>query len=193
MVIAVLALAAGCAGFALPRSATLEALAPMPLAKLVPGRFELELQAPGLTGTFDAVCAVAGEEVRLQLFPDVGGKLLDMRASAAAVIADVAGTRYEAAAPFLDARPHLALALAAALAELAAPVRPGRVLGERTVGGAPELLLLPALGAGEVRAMVGSDGAIAVYRIRLGGLSFALHADGRLEGRGFAGHFAAAR
>jgi hypothetical protein len=190
---ALLVLAAACAGFGPPRAETLAALAPMPLAALVPGRFELELEAPGLTGTFDAVGAVVGEGVRLQLFPDVGGKLLDVQASAAAVTADVAGHRYEATAPLDGARPHVALVLAAAVAELAAPLGSDRVLGERVVAGGVELRLRPALGAGEVRAEVGSDGVLSAYRVRLGGVQFALHADGRLVGSGFAGRFIAPR
>lgn len=190
---ALLVLAAGCAGFVPPRAETLAALAPMPLAALVPGRFELELEAPGLTGTFDAVTAVAGEVVRLQLFPDVGGKLLDVQASPVAVIADVAGHRYEAAAPLDTARPHVALVLAVAVAELAAPLGPDRVLGERAVAGGVELRLRPALGAGEVLAAVGSDAAISALRVRLGGVQFLLYADGRLVGSGFSGRLIAAR
>ncbi|MCU0867607.1 MAG: hypothetical protein MUC36_27815 [Planctomycetes bacterium] len=179
---------AGCAGFGPPQAATLQRLRPMALAALVPGRFEVELDTPGLTGTFDAIAAVVDHRLRLQLFPDVGGKVLDVEFDGSGVWAEMPGASYAAAAPLDRAEPHLALVLAMVLAELLAPVEPPRVRGERPVGnGGRQLDLRPALGSGTVRATLGADGAIEAYAFELGWLSFTLAADGTLAGRGVRG------
>jgi hypothetical protein len=191
----VAAFAGGCAAWSPPRAATLASLAslaPMPLASLVPGQFELELRSPGLSGTFDAVCAIDGDGLRLQLFPDVGGKVLDVVVGNDTITADLAGTPYVARAPLHRAAPHPALLLAAVVAELAAPIVPARVRGEREAHGGIELDLAPALGGGAVRATLTPGGVVAAYSIELAGMSFVLHADGRLRGAGFAGHLAGA-
>ncbi len=164
----------------------------MPLAALVPGQFELELRSPGLSGVFDAVCAIGGDGLRLQLFPDVGGKVLDVVVGGDVITAHLAGRRYEARAPLDQAAPHPALLLAAVVAELAAPVVPARVRGERLGAGRTEVDLVPALGAGSVRATLAPSGAVAAYSFQLAGMSFVLHADGRLLGAGFDGHLAGA-
>ncbi|MBL8756271.1 MAG: hypothetical protein JNK15_23450 [Planctomycetes bacterium] len=181
--VVVTALFAGCAGFHAPRAETLASLRPMPLATLVPGRFEVEIETPGLTGTFDAVSAVFGRGVRMQWFPDVGGKVLDLRVDADAVVADLPGHHYEAKAPLEAAEPHLGLVFAIVLAELLAPVTPERVRGERSCDGATELCLLPALGAGSVVARLATDGSVASYRLRLGWIDCTLDAEGTLRGR----------
>jgi hypothetical protein len=176
--------ATACSGFGPPRAITLASLQPLPLARLVPGRFELELRSPGLTGTFDAVVAATAAGDRLQLFPDVGGKVLDLTFTKERVVGELPGSRYEATAPLDRAPPHLALALAAVAAELLAPVSPDRVLAERERAGATELLLLPALGAGSVQVRLDPTAGIASYCIQLGGLDLQLAADGTLTGRG---------
>jgi hypothetical protein len=176
------ALAAGCASFGTPRPETLARIAPMPLASAVPGRFELELASPGLTGIFDGICAVDAGSFRVQLFPDVGGKVLDVAVGADTVTAELPGSRYEVRAPLDAAEPHLALALAALFAELLAPVDGARVLGERTAGERVEVELRPALGSGRVTAQLAPSGSVAGYRIRLGWIDVALAADGRIDG-----------
>lgn len=186
--VAVVALLAGCASFAAPRPETLAKVRPMPLASLVPGRFEVELVSPGLTGTFDAVCAVSGSGARMQWFPDVGGKVLDLKVGADSVVADLPGHHYEARAPLDVAEPHLGLVFAMVLAELLAPIAPARVQGERVHDGATELRLLPALGGGTVTARLAADGAIDRYRLQLGWIDCTLSADGVLRGRGCAAH-----
>jgi len=182
----VLALA-GCHSFAAPRTATLARLQPMPIALPLPARFEVEITSPHLTGTFDAVLAVEPRGLQLQLFPDIGGKVLDLQLRDGAVIADLPGHHYEASAPLDRAPPHLALVLATLLAELSAPVATGRVLGERTVAGRTEVALQPGLGSGEVVARLGPDGAIEQYEFTLGWLEFTLLASGELRGQGFHG------
>lgn len=183
-----LPLLAACAGYTTPRPETLAAIAPMPLARVVPGRCELELASPGLTGTFDVVVAVAPASFRVQVFPDVGGKVLDVTVGERTVVADLAGRRYEATAPLDRAEPHLALVLAALFGELLAPVRGERVLGERDAGdGGVEVELRPSLGSGRVEALLGPGGAVERYRIGLGWIGFELAADGAFRGSGFRG------
>src|SRR5262245_21994819 len=70
---------AACQGLQPPRPETLARIRPMPLASAIRGKFELELRGPGLSGTFDAVCALEGRCCRLQLFPDIGAKVFDLR------------------------------------------------------------------------------------------------------------------
>lgn len=175
--------AAGCRGFSPPGDGVLQRLSPMPIA-VVPPRFELELGSPALTGTFDAVFAAGAEGFRLQLFPDVGGKILDLEVSRDRICAEMPGDSYVAVPPFDAARPHLALVLAAVFAELLAPVDASRALGERAAGeGRTEVLLRPALGSGQVIATVGARG-VEAYAITLGRLAFELRADGSVIGRG---------
>jgi hypothetical protein len=179
---------AGCQGFDPPRPETLARLRPMPIGGTLPARFEVEIASPVLSGIFDAVLAVDPRGLQLQLFPDIGGKMLDLQLRDLAVVADLPGHHYEARPPLDRASPHLALVLAAVFAELAAPVAPQRVLGERTsADGRAEVALRPALDSGEVVATLGADGAIERYVFRLGWLEFALTAAGELQGSGFAG------
>ena len=183
-----LLLLAGCSSFSPPTALTLAKVAPMALAGLLPGRFELELTTPSLTGTFDAICVVEASSFRLQLFPDVGGKVLDLVVCENTVTADMPGSRYEAKAPLAAAPPHLGLALAALLAELLAPVGPDRVVGERQVAGAGvEVQLRPALGSGSVSARLSAAGSIESYAIQVGWIEFVCTAAGEIRGRGVAG------
>lgn len=182
-----LALAA-CTSFDTPTAATLAAIGPMPLARLVPGSFEVELATPGLTGTFDAVCAVDRESFRVQLFPDIGGKVFDVRVGADTVTAEWPGGRYEAHAPLERAEPHLALLLAALFAELLAPVGGERVLGQRGGGDtAVEVQLRPALGCGKVVARLDPSGVVDSYHVTVGWIEFDFDATGTLRARGASG------
>lgn len=180
--------AGGCSSFTTPRPATRLGIAAMPLARLLPGRCELELDSPGLTGTFDVVVAVTGDSFRVQLFPDVGGKVLDVQVDQHTVTADLPGHHYEVAAPLDAAPPHLALAFALLFGELLAPLRGDRVLGERVAGDdRSEVQLRPSLGAGQVRARLGPDLRVEHYWLQLGRIEFELAADGAFGGRGFRG------
>lgn len=179
---------AACQSWQPPRPETLARMRPMPLASAIAGRFELELQGTGLSGTFDAVCALEGRRCRLQLFPDIGAKVFDLRLEESTITADGPWGHYEARAPLDDAAPHLALVLGAMLAELLSPVHAARVLGERPgAEGRTQVALRPALGAGEVLATLGSDGAVEAYCITLGHVAFTMGADGSLRGRGISG------
>jgi hypothetical protein len=61
------------------------------------------------------------------------------------------------------------------------------VLGERSVAGAIELRLEPAIAGGETTAQLAADGSIVRYDIRLGALAVTLMADGAFTGRGISG------
>lgn len=161
----------------------------MALSERIPtDQFVLEIESPYLAGVFDVLLVLEQQTMRAQLFPDVGGKVLDLTVAPGAISATMPGKSYRAIEPLQQAEPHLALVLAAMLAELAAPVTASRVIGERVGGdGQLEVLLQPALGAGEVTAELGRDGQICRYQIRLGLLNFWLLADGSFAGRGFSG------
>lgn len=181
-------LLAACAGWERPDAATAASVRPMPLAAVVPGRFELELATPGLAGTFDAVVARDGEALRLQLFPDVGGKVLDLRLDAGGVAADLAGSAYRAAPPLDRAAPHLALVLALVVGELASPVTPDRVVGVRRRGAGVVDVELAGTGAlPAVVATLAADGTITGLAWQVHGVGVRFGADGRFEGPGFAG------
>lgn len=185
--VALLPLLAACAGYGPPSPATAARMQPMALAASVPGRWELELASPGLNGAFDAVVAVDAAAVRLQVFPDVGGKLLDLRLDADGVTADVGGAPYRAAPPYGHAEPGLALVLAAIVGELATPVAPSRVLGERRRGDATEALLAAGRGVAPVHATLDASGRIVALAWRELRVPFTLRADGSFAGPGFRG------
>ncbi|MBX3461585.1 MAG: hypothetical protein KF830_00295 [Planctomycetes bacterium] len=167
-----------CTGFAPPRPATLARLRPL-RADPVPARFEVEIESPALTGVFDAVFAPQPHGFALQLFPDIGAKVLDLTVAGGAVAADTPAGPWAAAAPFAGAAPHLALLLAVALAELGAPAAAERVLGERPLpGGRTELALRPVLDGVTVRVELAADGAVVACQLEVAGFGCRLEADG---------------
>jgi hypothetical protein len=155
-----------CQGFAPAQPQTLQRLRAMSLSEQIPcERFVLEIESPYLAGVFDVLCVVAAGSVRVQLFPEVGGKVMDLSIAEAAITAQMPGQSYRAEPPFDDASPHLALLLAAMLGELRAPVVADRVLGEQVQGnGRLAVLLRPALGSGRVIAELAHDGRVAGLR-----------------------------
>lgn len=183
-----LALLAACAGWEPADAAAAARVRPMALAADLPDRFELELATPRLAGTFDAVLVRDGETLRLQLFPDVGGKVLDLRLAADGVTADLGGVAYRAAPPLDRAAPHLALVLAMVVGELATPVTPDRVRRVQRRGDAVVAVELAGRGAlpGVVAALA-ADGTIATYTWSLHGVDVAFGGDGSLRGPGLAG------
>jgi len=177
---ALAAFAAGCASFGPPRAATLARLAPMAIAARPFERFELEIASPALTGTFDGVIAGTANGFALQLFPDVGGKVLELEVDLATAVAT--GTT-----PSGPLEPRFATVLAAMFAELRAPVVAERVRGERVAGGGAAVELRAAFGDRPVVAALDSDGAVAGYTFDLGAVGFALRADGSFDGPRFRG------
>jgi len=187
---AVVVLLAGCASvpFGPASERTLATLTPMPLAAQLGDSFVLELESRQLAGVFDAVWARSDQQLRVQLFPDIGGKVLDVTARDGRLHAVTPDGDYEAVLADGDPEPHLALVVAAVLAELAQPLTADRVLGERRGGdGRTEVRLVPALGGGTVRATLAADGSVAGYRFAFGWLSFGLDGTGAFAGRGFSG------
>lgn len=178
-----------CQGFSPATARTLATVRAMSLAEHVPTeQFSVEIESSRLTGVFDAVCLVESARLRLQLFPDVGGKVLDLTLNETSLRAETPAGDYVAVAPLDQAEPHLALVLAGMLAELLAPVDGSRVLGQRGGGDVPlEVRLHPALGSGQVEALLGANGQIQRYRITLGWLEFDLRDDGTFSGPGFSG------
>jgi len=190
--IALLPWLTACAGFAPPSAGTAARLRSMALADAVPGRCELEIESPGLNGAFDAVVAVDERAVRLQVFPDVGGKLIDLRMAADAITADIGGVAYRAAPPYGEAELGLALVLGAIVGELATPVTPARLLGERRRGDVVEVLLAAGRGGSPVCATLAADGRIAAMAWHGLRVPFTLRADGTFAGPGFRGRIAPA-
>ena len=182
-------LAAACSGFHPPTAEALKALKPMLIAEQLPrNQFVVELESSFLSGVFDAVCLLDGDDIRLQLFPDVGGKVLDLDVSADGIRAVMPGASYQASRPLDRASPHLALVLAMMLAEVYTPPLAHRVNGERvTSNGRIQLSLEPALGSGFVVVTLTHGGRIQNYRMELGQMEWILSADGRFVGPGFAG------
>lgn len=179
----------GCHSFAPASPATQQLVRAMELSERIPAdQFLLEIESPYLAGVFDVLFVVEQQIMRAQLFPDVGGKVMDLTVGLDAITATMPGQSYRAVLPLQQAQPHLALVLAAMLSELMAPVTAARVVGERIgSGGQIEVQLRPALGTGEVTAELGPTGRIQCYQISLGVLSFTLGADGSFAGRGFTG------
>ena len=179
----------GCRSFAPASSATQRLVRAMELSERIPAdQFLLEIESPALSGIFVVLFVAEQQGMRAQLFPDVGGKVMDLTVGAGAITATIPGQSYRAILPYQQSRPHFALVLAAMLGELMEPVTATRVIGERVNrDGQIEVQLLPALGAGEVIAGLDSAGRIHCYRIRLGAIAFTLDADGFFAGRGFSG------
>jgi len=187
-VLVVVGLLAGCRGFA-PASAEAKSwVRPMELAESMPAeQFVVEIESAHLAGIYDALLVAEGGVVRMQLFPDVGGKVLDLTVAAAHISCELPDASYRAEPPYAAAEPHLALVFAAIFAELRSPPA-ARVIGERREAGRiREVQLEPALGSGTVTATLLPDGQIQCYRISLGYLEFSLSGDGSFAGPGFAG------
>jgi hypothetical protein len=141
---------AGCSGFAEPRAADLEALesVPPPPGPFVRIRATVDLDGRWLAGTFEAVVvARSGPDpaVRLQLFPDLGGKALDLavRRDRITGFFPATGEGIDWALPS-EARAHPLLFMGLTLLERFHPVAPGRAVGVRP-GPPPEILLRPAV------------------------------------------------
>lgn len=185
----VVGLSAGCRTF-VPASAEAVALVrPMQLAGAVPSeQFVVEIESAYLAGIYDALFVVEEQgAVRMQLFPDVGGKVLDMTVATTGIACDLPDAKYRAVPPFAQAEPHLALVFAAMLAELRTPPGPRVTSERREAGRVVEVQLRPALGSGTVTASLQEDGQIQCYRMALGYLEFTLASDGTFRGRGFVG------
>lgn len=189
LALAMVSLTGACSSFGPVAAATREAVGSMPLSEDLPAeQFVLELESPVLTGVFDVLFVHEAPTMRMQLFPDVGGKVMDLTVDRLGVTARTPTDTYRAETPLDDAEPHLGLALAMMMSEMVAPVTGERLLGQRTESdGSLSVQLLPALGAGRVTAHLGGDGRIDAYHLSLGILQLSLDGSGAFSGRGFSG------
>ncbi len=145
-----LLLAAGCSGFGAPGETDLELLRsiPPPAGPFVRIRATVDIDGRWLAGTFEAALAArsgADPAVRLQLFPDLGGKALDLAVRRDRITGyfPQSGEGIDWALPS-EARAHPLLFIGLTLLERFSPVGPDRVLGVRP-GPPPEFLLRPAV------------------------------------------------
>jgi len=166
----------------------LETAPPMPEA--VRERATLRVDSPRLSGVFEAVLVArpgSAARARLQLFPDVGGKVLDLVATPRRIAGTFppTGESFEAALPPAGAAPrHLLFFMGVTLLELFTPVTPGRVRGARPDCDAWEVELEPVVAGGEVRAWIDPAGAVTRRAFRYHGVSWQETA-GRIEGGAF--------
>jgi len=141
-------LPAGCSRFSPPEETELRAIdgRPRPPGPFVRVRASVDIDGRWLSGTFEAaLVARSGEDpaARLQLFPDLGGKALDLAVRRDRVTGYFphTGEGIDWALPG-EARAHPLLFLGLTLLERFAPVTRERVLGVRREAGSPPRFLL---------------------------------------------------
>lgn len=191
-----LAVLAGCAAVdGPPPPALLARLAQpaAPAARVSAGT--LELDGAGLRGTFEARVAVrargGARDVRLQLFPDIGGKLLDVVATPAAIHG-----RFPQAGRAVDhdagaaTPPSLLLLVGLTLLELETPITAVRVLGARSRGDGWDVRLEPAMPGLSVRAWLDAAGDPVQHALGWRGAHWLVdHAARTIRGPGFVARF----
>ena len=175
--IALLALA-GCAGFQPPTAAELDALRLATDTKPAAAAFAgvVTIAAPRLTGTFDAALLVERGprgRARLQLFPDLGGKVLDVIACDDRIEGVIPhAAQHVVADPRARIEPHLLAFTGVTLLELATPITRERVLAVRRAGADRELRLAPRVAGSEVVATLDAGLAVRSLGLRLGGAAW---------------------
>lgn len=164
----------GCASFGPPSTelaAQLREHAPPP----APARQRalVEVEGERFAGTFDAVLIWDGtrSSARLQLLPEVGGKVLDLAITPARIVGYLppAGIALEHALAGPQPPPrHVLTFIAASVLEVGTPITPERVLGERASEGGRELSLRPVFPGLELHARVDLQGRLVsrAYRLR---------------------------
>jgi len=169
----------GCATFGPPDPAVLaDALADRPEAGAIRRRARLDLEGEHLSGRFTAVLvAWRGPEpsARLQVLPEVGGKLLDLVVTPERVAGYVpmAGLAVDHARGEGPVPRHLLGFVAASLLEDLTLLSRGRVLGSRPrPGGGHELLVAGALEGCRVTVELDPSGAILGRTFRLRGVGW---------------------
>ncbi|HVS18538.1 MAG TPA: hypothetical protein VMT18_08055, partial [Planctomycetota bacterium] len=164
---------AGCVSFA-PLSAELAERLAEQAQPCSPFRQRAQVEMEGY-GLFEAVLVADGasSRARLQLLPEVGGKMLDLAIAPERIDgymppAGIALTHVRHAR--LAPPRHLLAFIAASVLEAITPITSERVLGERAIAGGSELHLRPALEGLEVTAQVDKEGRLLAREYRLRGV-----------------------
>ena len=130
------------------------------------------ITSESLTGTFVAALAAQRSphpKARLQLFTDVGGKVVDLAVTESRVEGRFSGGAVGYSADLTTARPpyHPLLFFAVTLLDVLAPLTRERVLGARATAGGHELRLVGPPHT-EVRVTVAADGTVLSRTLTIG-------------------------
>ncbi len=139
-------LGAGCNTFTAPTEEALAALQPAAPSDAFRATATVTIESDSLRGTFDAllVAEPAVPRVRLQLFPDLGGVVLDLIATPERFVGEVGDQSIDCAP--VDAPRSLLTFLGFTLLEMFHPVTPDRVRGQRRTDDGFEFDVVPAAG-----------------------------------------------
>jgi hypothetical protein len=163
----------GCSGFARPTPDQLQELfpptsAPEPVLERL--RIHMSLDSAWLAGEFDGVVvamrAPEGPVARVQLFGDLGPKMLDLLARPERIVGyfPQASEGIDCALPD-EAAPHLLLFMGASLLERFSRWTPARVLGVRGEADGSWVKLRPTVRGTEVQAFCDRSGRPTKRRI----------------------------
>jgi hypothetical protein len=167
---------AACSGFRAPTPEILARVArlPPPAAPWLREAGVVRIESGWLSGTFEARGAArTGRQpaCRLQLFPDIGGKVLDVSAASDRIrgLLPQPQVHYAWDVAQVESPPlHLLACIAITLLEHCAPVSPERVLAARVSDSGVELTLRPVVAGSEVVARLDGQGRLVARRYRLG-------------------------
>jgi len=179
LVLALLVAAGGCRGFGAPPPALLAALPP-PDHTGVRAQATVEIDSDALRGTFDALLLAdrgPRPRVRLQLFPDLGGTVLDVTATPERITGGFPGADSVDAAPGAAAR-HGVVFLGLTLLEQLAPLTPERVTGARAIDDGWLVRVAPVWPGLDVEARVSRTGAVRERRYAYRGVRWVERRDG---------------
>ena len=167
-----------CRSFAPPSPELLAVLPPAHDTQFLQRQIEFTIDSPDLSGVFEGILvARAGSDaaVRLQLFPDVGGQVLDLAIDSDAIEA----LRADFEEPFHAALPpdermeaSLPLFFAVTLVEHFTPLAPQRIIGARKWEDGWEIKLQPHSSGVRVRAYVDGEGNVVRRRFKYGFLKW---------------------
>lgn len=132
---------------------------------------EVTIDSERLRGTFEGVLVSdpAGR-IRVQLFPDLGGKILDLVADEDAIVGSIpqAEIRVEGNPREGNLPRHLLTFFAITLLEAAVPLHPDRVVDVRTEGAHLWVRVRPRVAGSEVEIAIDAEGRVIAreYRFR---------------------------
>jgi len=165
--LSLLLLLTGCRSWGPPSKATLATIAGLPAAPSRPSRARVRvtMESDTLRGTFGALMVIdpQGPKVRLQIFPDIGPKLLDLVATPRRFAGHI-GDRDRIDTSPDDAPRHLLVFMAFTLLEMAAPLTADRIEEARDAPGT--LRIRPVAGPLEIQARVEGSRIRRSFRFR---------------------------